>query len=175
MIQMRVAIKQLRTLIRECVLVETWIEPLVNTEIVATRSFRPEYMGNTWKIRKDDVFKVMGASLPDAYTDKSYGIPNPILPFPNAVSQVLNYRVRLLHVKSNKLVFVSTNEFERFFDAAVEEEFGDEENYMPGETVFTNKPSTNDIEKISTSDIIKVANRPLTGDITKIVPRPPQS
>lgn len=84
--------------------------------------FSPEYMGGGFKVNPDDreVYEVAGYSIPDPDIDRVNGIPNPILPHPNAGEhhQELNLRVKLRPVGGNadSTIFVTPMELDRFFE-----------------------------------------------------------
>lgn len=87
-----------------------------------TKSFAPQYMGGrfTFDPEQRDVYEVEGTSRADPQRDRMYGIPNPILPYPNAKGGewTLNDRVRLIPHGGGEPIFVSPLELERNFDMA---------------------------------------------------------
>lgn len=89
------------------------------------KRFSPQYMGGTFTFDPDDreIYTVVGMSKADPEYDRLYGVPHPILPYPNArrgPEWVLNDRVRLKPFGGGDYVFVSPMELERNFEVMPE-------------------------------------------------------
>jgi hypothetical protein len=91
--------------------------------VIAKNRFAPQYMGGRAVIdpTQNIVYSVGQSSRADSNKDRALGVPNPILPYPNAKSGecALNDRIPLTPHGGGEPIFVSPLELERNFAPVV--------------------------------------------------------
>lgn len=90
--------------------------------VMPTRAFSPRYMGGRYTFDPEarEVFEVEGTARANPDSDRTYGVPNPVIPYPNAKGSEwsLNDRVRLVPQGGGEPIFVSPLELDRYFQMA---------------------------------------------------------
>lgn len=135
----------------------------------ATKAFKPEYMGGRVVVdpKEREAFKMISVSKADPLEDRLKGVPNPVLPHPNAKGTAWhthNARIELETSMGNR-IWVTPNELERFFAVASGQPDKDEESSMPG------KPMTYDQQLIPADEITgdeQTIMRPFVGNKTVV-------
>lgn len=147
-----------------------WVQP--------TRAFSPAYMGGTMRIDPDEreVYKVEGVSPANPQFDRLYGIPNPMLPHPNANERspewALNNRVRLTPYGGGEPIFITPTELDRFFTSAPDvagermqpdqgEQAYEQLQEMPGEPAMMPETGPEDVAPGYPQDVLAPPTPPI--------------
>lgn len=88
--------------------------------VAPMKAFSPVYMGGEYSFDPEnrDVYEVEGFFKADPHRDHAFGVPNPVVPYPDATGgeQTLNDRIKLRPQGGGDIIFVTPEELEEYFD-----------------------------------------------------------